>query len=177
MPRQPAPVIKYQIRWLQERHREILRRANAGQQQKKIASDLGVTPRMVSYVVNSELGKRELARMNSGTEVAYNDIRGRVGELAPKAVAVLEDALDGTMPRSGGEKDIPVPPHLQVKAAKDVLEMSGHGAPKKVEAMVAVSHLTASDLEDIKSRVIAEDKRNKEVIVDAEVIDNKGNGG
>jgi hypothetical protein len=136
---------QYQIQQLWELHHEILRRLVIGQKSVDIARDLNVTAPVVSYVKNSEVGRKQLSLMRSAANVSAIDVAGHIRELAGKAVAVMEECLEGDHPMS-----------TKFRAAADVLDRAGFGAPKIIRSENIHAHLTADDIEQIKQRAKSE---------------------
>lgn len=152
MGRNPAEAPRqYQIKQLWELHHEILRRLVIGQKSVEIARDLNVTPAVISYVKNSEVGRRQLSLMRSAADVTAVDIAGRIKELAATAVEVMAQGLDDTNPMA-----------LRMKAACDVLDRAGFGAPKVLRTENIHAHLTAEDISQIKQRA-----KSEGVVIDA----------
>jgi hypothetical protein len=141
---------QYQIQTLWDVHHEILRRLVLGQKSVEIARDLQVTAAVVSYVKNSEVGKKQLSLMHAASDVSVVNIAGRIKELAVQAVAVMEAALDSEQPMQ-----------TRLKAAVDVLDRAGHSAPKVMRTENYHAHFGAEDIEAIKLRA-----RESGVVVD-----------
>jgi len=140
MGRLPGNNRKYEIKTLQERHREILRRLALGQGSKDIASSLSITPQVVHYVKNSQIGKRELNLIQGARTADAVEVSNQIQELAPQAL----ETLDAIM------LDEESPDTIKVKIAIDLLDRAGHGAVKK--NLNVNQQLTQKDLEDIKIR-------------------------
>ena len=140
MGRLPSNNRQYEIKSLQERHREILRRLALGQGSKDIASSLSITPQVVHYVKNSQIGKRELNLIQGARTADAVEVSNQIQELAPQALETLDNIM----------LDEESPDALKVKIAVDLLDRAGHGAVKK--NLNVNQQLTQKDLEDIKSR-------------------------
>ncbi len=132
---------QYQIQQLWELHHEILRRLVLGQKSVDVARDLDISVAVVSYVKNSEVGKKQLSLMRSAADVSIIDIAGRIRELACTAVVVMEHAMDDAHPMA-----------TRMRAAVDVLDRAGFGAPRVLRTENIHAHLTIEDIEDIKQR-------------------------
>lgn len=157
MGRLPSPEPRqYQIKQLWDLHHEILRRLLIGQKSVEIAADLDVTPATISYVKNSEVGKKQLSLMRSAADVTAVDIAGRIKELAAKAVEVMEAGLDSENPIG-----------IRMKAACDILDRAGHGAPKVLRTENIHAHLTAEDISRIKQVA----RMEAAGIIEAEIVD------
>ena len=85
---------KYQIKELRERHFEILRRALLGEKYTDIAAALNITPKNVQDVVNSDLGKEQLAIMQATRTAGAADIADDIAAVAPKSLQLLEATID-----------------------------------------------------------------------------------
>ena len=154
MGRNPAEAPRqYQIQQLWEVHHEVLRRLVLGQKSVQIAADLQITAAVVSYVKNSEMGRKQLSLMRAAADVGVVNVAGKFKELAAKAVRVMEEALDGEHPLG-----------LKLAAARDVLDRAGHAAPKVLRTENYHAHFGAEDIEAIKARA-----RESGVVVDVVV--------
>jgi hypothetical protein len=142
---------QYQIQQLWECHHEILRRLVIGQKSVDIARDLNVTTAVVSYVKNSEIGKRQLSLMRSSADMVAVNVAGKIKELAAKAIAVMEASLDDDQPLT-----------IRMKGAVDILDRAGHAAPRLIQTANLHTHLTREDIEELKQRA-----RSEGVITDA----------
>jgi hypothetical protein len=133
---------KYEIQYLQERHHQILRLSVLGFSLDYIAETVGMSKVMVSTVVNSAIAQ-DLIRVMRGTlDKNTIDVGLAIRELAPKAVKVLEEAME-----SESEK-------IRLTAAMDLLDRGGFPAQKNIS--IQHSHqVTANDLMEIKRRAEA----------------------
>lgn len=155
--RLPSNTRKYQIKSLQERHKEVLRRLSLGQAPKTIAGDLGVTTSVVHYVKNSTLGKCELSLLQEGRNGSAMDITNQIKEMSPEALETLEDIMNNEDSADA----------VRAKVAMDLLDRAGHGAVKKQLSMSGT--LSQDDVENIKKRALAIASENG-TIVEAEVV-------
>lgn len=130
----------YELEKLWPIHREILRRSFVGQKNVDIARALGVTTAMVSYTLNCELGKRQLARMQRDGHSNVVDISERLAEISPQALGVIEETIN----------DPDEAKKLRTDLAKDVLDRAGFGAVKKFQGQVANAIITSEDIADMK---------------------------
>lgn len=159
MGRTPSPDgRRYQLETLWEVHHEILRRLSLGQKSVDIARDLNVTTPVVSYVKNSEIGRRQLDLMRGAADLEVVNVQGRIKELAATAVRVLEAGL---------EEDQPMLTRL--KTAFDVLDRAGHAAPKVLRTENLHAHLTGEDLALLKERAKAEAEAGG-IVIEAEEL-------
>jgi uncharacterized protein YerC len=141
MGRLPTNNRNYQIKAIQDNHREILRRLALGQSAKQIAGDLGCTTAVVSYVKNSRLGRGELDNLQLSRDSAVKDLSQQIKEAAPEAFQVLLSLMrdDANTPRA-----------LRAKIAMDNLDRAGLSPVKKVANFDAL--LTLEEIESLKER-------------------------
>tara|TARA_R110000824_G_scaffold77767_1_gene196547 strand:- start:3354 stop:3836 length:483 start_codon:yes stop_codon:yes gene_type:complete len=144
---------KYEIKELQDRHREILRRLALGQVPKEIAGALSCTTQVVHYTRNSQIGKRELGLIQGARNADAIEVTNQIQELAPVALETMTEILNHA----------DSPGSLKAKIAIDILDRAGHGAVKK--NLNLNQQLTQEDLNDIKDRAKAVGKLNG-IIVD-----------
>ena len=151
----------YQLKKLRELHHNILRLSAAGMKQNRIAALLGVTPVMVNYTINCELGQQKLKVLRGEADGSTVDILKEMQNLSPVALAVLEEIL---MSPSAKDSD--------KKAAAELI-LSGAGYGKRQQVDLNVHHLTDDDI--TAARLAARDKtielRLDEYIEEAEVIE------
>jgi len=139
---------KYQIQELRERHQEILRRALLGEKYVDIAAALSITPKNVSDVVNSDLGKEQLELMQTARNSGAVDITQDIAAVAPSSHKILKAAIDRTLEIV--EKDltyIPIGPIIKI--AQDNLDRSGYGAVKRTEVRKTSLHFNAAEIDRI----------------------------
>lgn len=136
---------KYQIMELWDRHHTILRLLALGLTPKVIAEQVGCTVATVSNVARSELGKRQLRLLNGAADKLTVDILEDIKNLAPLAVAKLEEIL------SNDDSD----KKLVANVAQDILDRAGYGAPKVIQGNFTHAHLTKEDIEVLKARAQA----------------------
>lgn len=142
MGRLALKVRKYQIRELWSNHKEICRQVMLGRKNVDIAQSLGVSPVVVSYTKNSTLGKEKIKDLEAQRDADAVSIAQRIQELAPKALDLIEQVIT----------DEEVRMDLRLKAAEGVLDRAGHGAPTKLQGVIAHAHYTRDELEAIKQR-------------------------
>jgi len=164
---------KYEIKELQARHREIIRRLATGEAHMDIAADLGISRAVVTYTQNSELGREQLAKLNDGRDETVMTINGRIQKLQPRALEILEGALNGAVPTINGAN---ITAATQVKVAQDILGRGGHVAPTRVQGNVSHEHkLSGEDIDRIKQKAYELGKARGQIaestIVEAEVVE------
>lgn len=151
----------YNITEIHDHYREIARMRAAGLSISQIASRMGKTPVMVGYVVNNPLMRQEIERLQAGRDISAMDIGKQIDELAPKALAYVNEVLDGiqidpetgdaiTDPNSGNP--ILHAAETRYKAAKDLLGMAGHGPVQRIKATVSHGIFTPEDIARFKQR-------------------------
>ena len=75
---------KYQIEMLWETHREILRLKLLRLTHRDIAKSIGCTEAVVSYTVNSAVGKRHLEIMRGAADADTIDVAREIRDRIPK---------------------------------------------------------------------------------------------
>lgn len=86
----------YNIARLWGRHKEMLRLQASGLFTiKQIAEELGVSKQTVSHIINSELGKQQLAMLEGAADSDAVDLMVSIRTFAPVALAIQQElALD-----------------------------------------------------------------------------------
>jgi len=135
---------KYEIGQLWDIHHEIIRRISLGERGSDIARDLGVTQTMVSYTKNSRIAQDKIDIMRGAMDADTVDLGIRIREIAPKALELLKEVVDG----NGAGKEATI--GLRVGTAKDILDRAGYGAVKKFMGLHA--QLSPEDIDRIKRR-------------------------
>lgn len=151
----------YELERLWGVHKEILRRHYLGQKSINIARALGVTPTMVSYTINCELGQRFLARMEQEGHANIVDISERLSEMSPQALGVIEETIN----------DPDESKKLRTELAKDVLDRAGYSPVKKFQGHNVTALITSDDLAEMKERVAKQHNGNGGNVVEAEVLE------
>ena len=155
----------YDMKTLQERHKEILRRLAIGQSKGNIARDLGVTTAMVRYVFRSTLGSDYLNFISDGRDQSAKSVQDQIAELAPDALSVIRETISGKMtmylpdeenPEELTEVEVPVPQKLRMDAARDILGRAGYVPPTKVTGEITHAHTTAEIVAAAKAKVLEE---------------------
>jgi len=154
-----------ELQKLRSRHHLIIRLHATGQLNgKEIAEIVDVTPQTVYNTLNSDLAKQKIAYLRRQAEGHTIDILKELQNLAPTAVAQLEDVL--TDP---GAKQ-----KLRVKVAQDILDRAGYGKTQNIN--VNENRVTDADIAEIREKA----KQNAEevgVLTDAKVIDEDSSDG
>lgn len=131
---------QYEIQDLNARHHEIIRLLSLGLRNTEIADALRISPVTVSYVRNSELGRKKLDELMGRIDDNVVDLQQRMKVLAPTALDTLEDLMHSRETSSA----------VRANIAKDLLDRAGHAAVKRVETISAL--LTAEDIEHLKQK-------------------------
>lgn len=151
----------YNITEIHAHYAEIARLRACGMTIGQIASRLNKSTVMVGYVVNNPLMKREIERLQAGRDSSAMDLGKTIDELAPKALAYINQVIDGIKvdPETGEEmtdpntgKPLIHTDDLRYKASKDLLGMAGHGPVQRVKATVTHGIFTPEDIERFKQR-------------------------
>ena len=150
MGRLPKNTRHYEPEILQARHREMLRRLALGQSRQSIADDLGISTATITYTQHSALGQAQLALLQNSRDSTVADISEKIQELLPKAIEVMEGALNGFIQPAENNN---VTPGQKINVAKDILGRGGHVAPTRIQGQIDHNHkLTADDIASIKER-------------------------
>lgn len=134
---------------IQELHQQIKRRIFLGMKNKDIASELSCSPELVSTVRNSPVIKNELAAMNAVADTAVIAIEKRVKDLAPKALELVEAAIN-----TGYVGVDPVEPKLRLDQANKILDRELGKPLQMVDTRNTHVHFTAKDISEIKDRAM-----------------------
>jgi hypothetical protein len=155
------------IALIREKHLEIIRRLIAGESQRKIALDIGMTEARLSVIRNSPLFKRKYAEMEAEVRARFiektssvaEEVNNKVKELQPKAINTLETLLKDE--KINGMK---ISPALKRDVALDVLDLGGNGKkakePSKGDAMSDVIQIIKDGFALAKANVEAQKRRN-----------------
>ncbi len=136
---------KYQIKHLNERHREIARRVVLGERSSDIADSLGVSRELVSIVKGSDLGRAYIGELEAERNAYTVDISIQLSDLCPAALQVLKDGVEG---RLGGKAT----DYVRMKAATEILDRAGYGRIHSLKAEVNHGFLTPGSLEAVRQR-------------------------
>jgi len=133
----------FEVTKLWDIHKEIVRRLALGEKNTDIATQLGVTPAMVSYTKNSRIVEDRVAILQASKDADTVDLMKRIQQIAPKALDLLEGVIDG-------DKELGATIGLRAKTAENLMDRAGYGAVKKMA--VGSAHLTREEIEDLKTR-------------------------
>ena len=136
----------FEVQKMWDSHHEIVRLAILGVKQVDIARKLQISEAMVSYTLNSEVVKEKLAIMRGARDAKTVDLARDILELAPRAIKIYEKLLDEGVNGS--------PTALHKMTADRVLDISGYGPVKRIDARHAHlhGHFSTEELENIKQR-------------------------
>jgi predicted transcriptional regulator len=149
----PSQKKTWQVTKMWEQHHEIVRLRTTGMQGAEIARSLGVSEAMVSLVLNSPIVQDKLLIMRGARDADSVDVAKRIKDLAPKALDVLAEVIEGTMD---------VSPTLKITTARDLLSRAGHPPLKQIQGVY--TFLTPSEIEDLKKRAKTNGKATGTVI-------------
>jgi hypothetical protein len=162
------------ISLIRGKHLEIMRRLIAGESQRRIALELGMSEGRLSVVCNSPLFKRKYAELESEVKSRFVEktasITAKVNELQPQAVQVLENILKNKV-----VDDQRVSLALKRDVALDVLDLGGNGKKSKdsntkEDAMSAVVKIISDGFQLAKA-AMEERSRRDEVVDPGAIID------
>ena len=146
----------YEVQTLQARHREILRLKMLGEDNKTIASRLGISTVNVSQVLNSQVAVNHMEKLQGIRDEQAVDMNERLVELSTEALAFHEKILRGE-----GEEGKRASISLRSKVAGEIMDRAGFGKTSNVNIKSQNMHVTADDLDEIKKR--AEERKRLRV--------------
>jgi len=151
----------YELLYGYGHHREILRLVALGYKYIQVASILGITPTVVSYTVNSPLGRAFLDEIHEARTGSVKDVHNRLQEMSPLAAEIMLDIMNDGKSETN-----------KLRAAEKVLEMTGQKAEN--QHMHLHTHLTPEQVEEVKRTANLGPKtvrENSEEVSDAEVLE------
>lgn len=143
------------------RHREIIRRKIAGQSQREIAIAMNMSEARLSVICNSPLFLKVYKEMEGKVEERYvvqqADITGKVNELQPVAMGVLENIL-----KNKEVDGMKVSLTLKKETALNVLDLGGNTGKSKEKgsALDDVIEVIKGSFSLAKEAIEAERMRN-----------------
>lgn len=152
---------------LATRSRRCIEMHILGADNSEIANVLSCPVATVKAMLNNPLAQNHIARLNQQLEVATLEAAAALNQMAPKAVCLINDALDGTLllPKRGPDgkpvyDDITGDPQYQVlgpehrlKAAQDVLNRNPRTAQvSRSQTIEDTSAVDAGVLDAVKQR-------------------------
>lgn len=159
---------KYNIENMWDTHHEIIRLLLQGLAHVDIAAIVGCTPQTVSNVANSPICREKLAVMRAARDCDAVDLAKKIHEIAPKAIAVIEDILD----------DIDAPEAVRLKAAMTTLDRLPETAQtRRAQADINMQYLSSGDIVKLKELAMQSGAivANKTDISDATIVADKEN--
>lgn len=150
-----VPVRAYEPKQLNARHHEILRLNLLGMSNIDIAKQLGCTPATVSTVLNSRLGKVQATVFKEGADADAMQVAKRIRELAPKAVALMNEIIENE----------DMPSAVRLRAAQDMLDRAGFAPTKQVSVNATQINLSGQDLEKLK-QIALDRARHNGIVID-----------
>lgn len=136
----------WKVAEMQSNHHEIARlKVMTTWSNKRIAEELGVSPQMISNVLNSPVVQEKVRQFEMAKDGEALEVQERIENLAPQALDILEGIM------LGGEG---VSKNLQAKEANTMLDRAGYGAIKKTEERRVTAFLTGEDIIAIKKRAL-----------------------
>jgi len=142
----------YNLKRLWGKQREVIRLVSSGLYNvNEVASIVGLSPRTVSNIINSPLGKSHMEILQGAKDSTAIDVANQIDALTPIALAIQTDIM------LNDETD----PKLRASIADKLLDRGGH-VPVNKNLNVNVNRgLTDDDLAAIKKR--AKELRGVEV--------------
>lgn len=135
---------RFQVKKLWDRHKEICRLSAVGMSQVDIAEQLGLSPVTVSYTLRSPLVRHQIDLLQAGRDEAAVNLIEQIEEMAPKAVALLDFAMD--------DETQPMPTRLQ--ASRELRGWMEFVLPKKREVTTLGALLSLDDIKEIKAEAL-----------------------
>jgi hypothetical protein len=146
----------FRVERLWSRHKEICRLSALGMKQVEIAERLNISPVTVSYTLRSPLVRHQVELLQAGRDAAAVDLLSQIEEMAPKAIALLDQALEA--------EDQPMPTRLQ--AGRDLKGWMEFVLPKKRENVTIGALLSLEDIKEIKKNALAVAKKIEEPTIE-----------
>ena len=151
------------ITFLNDTHREVLRRLALGQSQRQVSESLGVSTATISRLRCSPCGIEFIERVQSGRDDSAHDAVKTVAEeldaTAPEAMEVLKKAVRG---------DLKADRHgcLRLRAAMDLLDRAGFPKAHRIEngPRPPVDAKKLAEIEEIVRKATREGREIREVI-------------
>ena len=134
----------YQPQQLNAKHHEILRLNLLGISNVEIAERVGCTPAVVSYTLNSGLGRQQGSLLKAEADINSVEVAKAIRETAPQALRVLQDIMN----------DAEVAASTRARVADSILSRAGFDPIKKTVVGRLDTELSADDLETIKQDAI-----------------------
>jgi len=140
---------KWEVKALQDKHHEVIRRLLIGQEVAGIAREMGMTTAAIQAIKSSPLIQQRLQVLQGARDLVAVDVSKRIKDLAPKAVDLLERIIEGT------EEGATV--SLRAKVAMDNLDRAGNPRQSYIKSENLHAFLSRDDIEEVKKR--AEERR------------------
>lgn len=148
----------YELQKMREIHHEIVRQVILNKSDTEISQNLGVSKVMVRYTRESPIVADKIAVIRGSLDAESIDLVKEVRDLAPVALAILEEFL--------------LDPGHDMKErrmiAQDILDRDGR-APRTHKTEIGEPLLRTKDIEDIK-RAAREAARNSGSMVEDAIV-------
>lgn len=135
---------RFQVEKLWQRHKVICQLAAVGMKQVEIAEQLGISPVTVSYTLRSPLVRHQVELLQAGRDEAAMNLLEQISDMAPKAVALLDVAMD--------DETQPMPTRLH--ASRELRGWMEFVLPKKRENVSIGALLSLDDIKEIKAEAL-----------------------
>lgn len=133
----------YDIKKMNHRHKEIVRRLLLGEKDVHIARDLGVTVQMVRYTKTSPIVQEQLGIMHGALDGKTVDIAKEIQDKAPIALKVLEEIMTDRDAKEG----------VRARIAENWLDRAGFAPVKQIQSVDVT--FTSDDIQAIKKRALS----------------------
>lgn len=143
---------EWELQRLRGVHFSIIRLHCAGLRNVEIAERLGITSATVTNVLNSEVGRQQIAIIQATRTGTFVETQTHIEELAPVAVLTLGNVLLDPAAKHGDK----------IRAADSLLDRAGFKQPDRT----VHEYLSSDDLEDIKKRA-----RQNGILANADATD------
>lgn len=131
----------YQVKRVNQLHREIVRLIVLGYKDKEIATMLGCSAPTVRYVKNSDIVKTHLDKLHFDRDKDATDMQKTIKNFAPLALEVATSIMNDDSVHAG----------VRLNAAHDLLDRGGY-KPVDVRANLGDGKVTKEELKEIKER-------------------------
>lgn len=136
----------WQAERLQEQHEEVARLLVAGMKPKMVAKAVGMTPEHISNIRRSAVVEEKIQTLAAARDASSVDVAKRIMELAPLAIARIEEAL--ALPIDDPNNDLK--PETVLRTSQDLLDRAGFNAVQKHAHL----HETRERMEKMKQDAI-----------------------
>jgi len=130
------------IKQIWQQHHEVIRLAVLGFGVYEIARMVGFTAVTVRNVLGSEVVKRQMQAMAGAKDHDCLELKKEIDSLAPLAIEVMRGIMEDENESS----------KTRLTAAIDILDRAGFAPPKVIQGTLDITHLTSTELVELKQR-------------------------